>query len=238
MYVVGQRNILTWLFPLEFIKMSQFSKYSIVDYVYSLYLISRYGKLGRYRLAQYLGFSKDQTRTIIQHLVDLGLLEMVSPRQGHQLSAVGLQFVTECKKYLHIPMVRVYFGRDFTLGTKDAVVCLEGSGIDQLNTVVLRDEALIAGSMGCTVFFQASLGEFYLLNVIYPPLPSSPIKIRKIRSRIEKVTQGLAWEKILIIVGTADSVILAQKGALAAGLLLVPNELLKQFFRKLGMKTR
>ncbi|MHA2342232.1 MAG: hypothetical protein ACXADW_10160 [Candidatus Hodarchaeales archaeon] len=83
--------------------MSQFSKYSIVDYVYSLYLFSRYGKLGRYRLAKYLGFSKDQTRTIIQHLVDLDLLEMVSPRQGHQLSAAGLLFVTKCKRYLHIP---------------------------------------------------------------------------------------------------------------------------------------
>ncbi len=218
--------------------MSQFSKYSIVDYVYSLYLVCHHGKLGRYRLAKYLGFSKDQTRTIIQHLVEFGLLEMVSPRQGHQLSAVGLQFVTECKRYLHIPTVRVYFGRDFTLGTKDAVVCLEGTGIDQLNTVVLRDEALIAGSMGCTVFFQASLGEIYLLNVIYPPLPSSPLKARKIRNRIEKVTQGLSWEKILIIVGTADSIIPAQKGALAAGLLLIPDDLLKQNLGKLGIKNR
>lgn len=212
--------------------MSQFSKYSRVDYIYSLYLLSRYGKLGRYRLAKYLGFSKDQTRTIIQHLVDLDLLKMVSPREGHQLSAAGLRFVTECKKYLQIPTVRVYFGRDFTLGTKDAVVCLEGSGIDQLNTVVLRDEALIAGSMGCTVFFQASLRDIYLLDVVYPPLPSSSLKARRIKNRIMKVTRGLSWEKILVIVGTADSIILAQKGALAAGLLLIPVDLLNRFTKK------
>ena len=205
--------------------MSRLAKYSLVDYVYSLYLFSRHQELGRYRLAKYLGFSSDETRTIIQHLVDLRLIEKVSRRQGHQLSEPGTEFIVECQKYLHIPAVRVYFGRDFTVGTKDAVVCLEGSGIDQLNTVVLRDEALIAGSSGCTVFFQSSLSEIYLLDVIYPPLPSSPLTSRRIRNRIIKVTQGISWEKILIIVGTSDSTILAQKGALAAGLLLFPDDL-------------
>ena len=61
--------------------------------------------------------------------------------------------------------------------------------------------------------------------MIYPPLPSSPVTARNIKTRIMKVTEGLSWKKILIIVGTADSTILAQKGALAAGLLLFPDNL-------------
>jgi hypothetical protein len=211
--------------------MSRLAKYSLVDYVYSLYLFSRHQELGRYRLAQYLGFSRDETRTIIQYLVNLNLIEKISRQQGHQLSTLGKDLLIECQKFLHIPAVQVYFGRDFTVGTKDAVVCLEGSGIDRLNTVVLRDEALIAGSLGCTVFFQSSSNDIYLLDVIYPPLPSSPLIARNIRTRILKVTQGLPWEKILVIVGTASTKILAQKGALAAGLLLIPEDLKERFFK-------
>ena len=214
------------------------ASHSLVNHLYSLYLFDHYQELGRYRLAEQIGLTKDQTRTIIKHLFELGYLQKVTQRQGHTLSSEGKNLLQECQQYMHIPFLRVYFGPNYTVGTKDAVVCLEASGIDQLNTVVLRDEALIAGSMGCTAFFQTSSGEIYLLDVTYPPLPSTPLKTRRIKSRITKITQGLSWENILIIVGTADSIILAQKGALAAGLLLVPNDFLKHYLGNLGLKNR
>ncbi|MCK4822491.1 hypothetical protein KA005_42395, partial [bacterium] len=78
---------------------------------------------------------------------------------------------------------------------------------------------------GCTVFFQASLNEIYLLDVMYPPLPSSPLTARSVKKRLQKITLGLSWSEILIIVGTADTAILAQRGAIAAGLLLFPENL-------------
>ena len=208
--------------------MNPRSSQSLVNTVYTLYLFNFHRELGRYRLAQELGVSKDQTRTIIKRLVDINLIQKVSQRQGHELSSEGKELLDRCQEYLHIPMVRVYFGSDYTLGTKDAVVCLEASDIDQINTVILRDEALLAGSMGCTVFFQDSSGEYFLLNVTYPPLPSNPLTSKNVKNRLRRVTQGLLWKEILIIVGTADTTILAQKGAIAAGLLLLPEDLKQQ----------
>ncbi len=208
--------------------MSLRSSHTLVNYLYSLYLFAHYQELGRYRLAQQLGLSRDQTRTIIKHLVELEVVQKVNQRLGHELSPAGKNFLNECQQYLHIPIMRVYFGPNYTVGTKDAVVCLEASGIDQLNTVVLRDEALLAGSLGCTVFFQDSTGRVFLLNVTYPPLPPNPLTAKNVKKRLHKVTKGLSWSEVLIIVGTADTSILAQRGAIAAGLLLFPENLKQQ----------
>ena len=205
--------------------MSLQSGHSLIDYYLSLHQFAQHHNFGRYRLAQFLGLSRDQTRPIIQHLVDKKLIHKISRREGHKLSQLGEKFLLKSEKYIHISPLHVFFGSDYTVGSKDAVVCLDASGIEHLNTVVLRDEALLAGSKGCTVFFQESKNHIFLLNVLYPPLPSSPLTVRKVKKRILKVTQDLPWKKIVIIVGTADSFALAQKGAIAAGLLLVPEEL-------------
>ena len=204
------------------------ASHSLVNHLYSLYLFDHYQELGRYRLAEQLGLTKDQTRTIIKHLIDLGLLQKVTQRQGHTLSPSGKNLLQECQQYMHVPFLRVYFGPNYTVGTKDAVVCLEASDIDQLNTVVLRDEALLAGSLGCTVFFQDSTKDVFLLNVTFPPLPPNPLSARDVKKRLYKVTQGLSWDEIIIVVGTADTAVSAQKGAIGAGLLLFPERLKQQ----------
>jgi hypothetical protein len=212
--------------------MDSRTTYSLVEFVFSLYLFSRYQILGRYRLAQELGLSRDQTRTILRHLVERKLIEKVSQRQGHQLSSIGKKLVVQFKKYMEIPPVRIYLGSDYTIGTKDAVVCVEAAEIDQINTVVLRDEALLAGSLGCTVFLQNSEKSLFLLNATYPPLPDTPIKVRKVKKKISRVTEDIAWDMILIIIGTADSSIAALRGAIAAGALLLPDYLKEPLFTR------
>lgn len=207
--------------------MSLKSDHSFIDHYLSLHQFTRYQNLGRYRLAQHLGLTKDQTRPIIHHLVDKKLIRKISRREGHTLSQKGADYLAKCEEIMHISPIHISFGSNFTVGSKDAVVCLEATGIDFLNTVVLRDEALLAGSKGCTVFFQESIDKVFLLDVVYPPLPTSPLTSRKVKKRIHKVTQDLSWEKIVVIVGTAESFSLAQKGATAAGLLLFPEALKK-----------
>ncbi len=218
-------SIFSWFLSGNDFIMSLQSGHSLLEYFISLHHFAQDQNLGRYRLAEYLGLTKDQTRPIIQYLVDKKLIEKISQREGHCLSQLGREYISKCQNYIHISPIHVFFGSDFTVGSKDAVVCLEATEIEQLNTVVLRDEALLAGSKGCTVFFQESKKEIFLLNVIYPPLPSSPLSSRKVKKRIQKVTQDLLWEKIVVIVGTADTFPLAQKGAVAAGLLFLPGEL-------------
>ena len=205
--------------------MSLQGHHSFIEFVLTLHHFRQNETLGRYRLAEYLGLTKDQTRPIIQFLADKGLITKLSRREGHTLSEVGKEYITKLSKYMHISPTHVYFGSDYTVGSKDAVVCLDATGIEQLNTVVLRDEALLAGSKGCTVFFQESTKNIYLLNVLYPPLPPSPLNSRKVKKRIQKITEDLLWENIIVIVGTADTFALAQKGAMAAGSLFLSDEL-------------
>ena len=187
--------------------------------------------MGRYKLAHELGISNTQTRIILEKLVKAELIERFSQRLGHQISSHGKEVWQRCQQYLQIPTQRIYLGQDYTIGKKDAVVCVEGSGIDQLNTVVLRDESLMSGALGCTVFLKEKSRLFYLLDAVYPPLPRVALLDRKARKKLSTITKGIPWKKIVIIVGTADHVINAQIGAISAALLLIPEEI-KQYFQK------
>ena len=186
--------------------------------------------MGRYKLAQLLNISKAQTRVVLRKLIKAKLVEKSSQRLGHQLSSQGNEFLVKCHQFLQIPTQRIYLGRSYTIGIKDAVVCVEGTGVEQLNTVVLRDEALMNGALGCTVFLKEQSGHFFLLDAVYPPLPNTALSDRKARRKLTTTISGIPWSKIVIIVGTANHVINAQIGAIAAALLLVPEEI-KQYFK-------
>lgn len=198
---------------------------STVQFVYTLYLFDHYTYLGRYKLAQSLKLSNAKARTILLKLKNKYLIEKVSPKLGHQLSAYGQEILLQYQKYLKIPFHRIYLGQ-YTVGNKDATVCVETTNVEQLNTVLLRDEALINGARGCTVFLKYSSGEIYLLNVKYPPLPDRQFTDRKAKKKLNKIIQVIPWSKFVIIVGTADYVVDAQIGAISAGLLLLPKQLL------------
>ncbi len=200
------------------------------DYLYALHLLDHYQHMGRYKLAQQLHISSAQTRAILKKLVDRKLVKKSSQRLGHQLSSQGEEVWKRCQQFLHIPTRRIHLGRNYTLGKKDAIICVEGMGIETLNTVVLRDEALLNGALGCTVFLKEPSGQFFLLDTVYPPLPQIELTDRKVRRKLSTIISGISWSKILIIVGTANQVINAQIGAISAALLLVPAEV-KQYFQ-------
>lgn len=185
-------------------------------------------------MSRELGISNIQTRIILEKLVKAELIERLSQRLGHQLTTQGKEVWRRCQQYVRIPTRRIYLGRNYTLGKKDAIACVEGSGIDQLNTVVLRDEALMNGALGCTIFLKTKSEHFYLLDAVYPPLPQVALLDRKARRKLSTITKGIPWEKVVIIVGTADHVVNAQIGAIAAALLLVPVEI-KQYLQNLAL---
>ncbi|MHA1973475.1 MAG: DUF4443 domain-containing protein [Candidatus Hodarchaeales archaeon] len=200
---------------------SRFSRSSVL-YFYTLYLFSRHSPLGRYKLAQLLNISDSYARSLIQKLLSLNFLEKSSQRLGHQLSSLGLDFWSVFSSYIFIPDSRIYLGR-YTVGSKDAAVCVEAEGIDRLNTVVLRDESLLNGALGCTVFFKKD-SMIYLLDSLYPPLPQKVFSDRKVSNKLLRLVSDIDWSSVIIIVGTADDVLTAQLGALAAGLLLLPAD--------------
>jgi hypothetical protein len=201
------------------------SSYSLADFTYTLYLIGSQGNMGRYKLARSLNISNAQARTILKRLESEKLLESTNPRLGHYLSPKGASLWKKFQQYLEIPSGRIHLGNKYTVGSKDAIACVEATGIEKLNTVILRDESLLNGALGCTVFIKNELGELYLLNVNYPPLPEKPLIDRVITRKINRLVSDFIWNSTLIIVGTADNVINAQIGAISAGLLLVPDDL-------------
>ncbi len=205
---------------------------SLADYLYTIYLLHYHQYMGRYRLAKYLKISDAQTRTILRKLVEGKLVSKFNQRLGHQLSYLGEEVWKRCQRFLQIPSQRIHLGNKYTLGKKDAVVCVEGTGIEQLNTVVLRDESLLNGALGCTVFLKVQSGQLFLLDAVYPPLPKVTLSDRKARRKLMSTISGISWSKIVVIVGTANHVINAQIGAIAAALLLVPEEI-RQFFQNL-----
>jgi hypothetical protein len=181
--------------------------------------------MGRYKLARALNISNAQARTILKRLETEQILDKVNPRLGHYLSPKGVSLWNKLRQYLEIPTLRIHLGKKYTVGNKDAIACIEATGIDNLNTVSLRDEALLNGALGCTVFLKNELGKLFLLNVNYPPLPEKPLMDRILTRKINRITSTISWKKTLVIVGTADNVANAQIGAISAGLLLVPEEL-------------
>ncbi len=201
------------------------SSYSQADYTYTLYLIGTLRNMGRYKLARALNISNAQARTILKRLEAEKILERENPRLGHYLSPKGISLWDKFKQYLEIPTLRIHLGKKYTVGNKDAIACIEATGVENLNTVSLRDEALLNGALGCTVFLKNEFGVIFLLNVNYPPLPEKPLMDRILTRKINRITSTISWKNTLVIVGTADNVANAQIGAISAGLLLVPEEL-------------
>ena len=199
--------------------------YSLADFLYTLHLLHHHQHLGRYKLAQELRMSDVQTRIILQKLVGANLIEKSSQRRGHQLSSKGREFWLKNQHSLRIPTQRIFLGRIYTIGNKDAVVCVKGTGVKQLNTVLLRDESLLNGALGCTVFLKVQSDQFFLLDAVYPPLPQIALTDRKVKRKLTAITQNIPWQETIIIVGTADYVIDAQIGAISAALILVPDEI-------------
>ncbi|MHA1331141.1 MAG: DUF4443 domain-containing protein [Candidatus Hodarchaeales archaeon] len=191
-------------------------------YTYTLYLFSCHSSLGRYKLAQLLHISDSYARSLVQKLVSLGFLEKSNQRLGHQLSSFGLDFWSKFSSYILIPSSRIYLGR-YTVGSKDAAVCVEAGGIERLSTVVLRDESLLNGALGCTVFLKKG-SKIFLLDSLYPPLPRKVFSDRKVSKKLLRLVSDVDWSTVIIIVGTANDVLTAQLGALAASLLLLPAD--------------
>ncbi|MHA2225546.1 MAG: hypothetical protein ACXAC8_10105 [Candidatus Hodarchaeales archaeon] len=208
------------------------STYSIADFYYALHLIHLHKHLGRYKLAKLLQISRAQTRSILEKLVEKELIVTPSQRLGHQLSSQGKEIWEKCQQFFIISSKRIHLGQNYTIGKKDAVVFIEGTGIETLNTVFLRDEALLNGALGCTVFLKEQSTNFYLLDAVYPPLPQKAFLDRKVKRKLSVLVSGIPWTRIIIIVGTADHIITAQIGAISAALLLVPEEI-KQYFQGL-----
>ncbi len=211
---------------MDFLAIDSRSSLPLTQYLFIFHLFSLHKTLGRYKIAEYLGISNIKTRVLLYHLVSHDMLELESKRRGHRLSEAGKAFWDKIQEFMFIPNVRIHLDH-YTLAPKDAAVCLKVDALNEVSTVSLRDAAFLNGAVGCTVFLQMQ-ENCYLLDSVYPPLPQEPFTDRKARQKLMRLTSSLNWRNILLIIGTGQTVIQAQLGAIGAAFLLFPPALINQ----------
>lgn len=171
--------------------------------IYSLFILAE-ARIGRYQLSKRLGISLSQARTLLKSLKDKKFVMMSENRKSHQLTERGEIYLSEMKKILHINFKHIYLGKKYTIATQDALLCINGDFITNVNTVTLRDNAVKFGAEGCTVFYKSQDSNYYLLDTYFPPLPSIMINNKVILSKLESKISKLEWKSMLIIVGTSN----------------------------------
>ncbi len=180
--------------------------YSAAYVMMALELLSHLGVLGRKQLAERLGLGEGAVRTMIGRLMDEGLVQ--TSRVGMRLTDEGRQLLED----LGGPMTGVEMPlTEITVGAYNyAVVIRRGAGGIRKG-VEQRDAAIIAGASGATTLVVEE-GRFLMPGVD------------------EGVDHGIAKllrselapeEGDAIIIGSAESSLMAQVGAISAALELI-----------------
>jgi hypothetical protein len=182
--------------------------------------ISAQGSMGRLKLSRDLHLGEGETRTVVKHLKNEGLIEV--SRAGISLSAAGRKLLSSLRTLLseqiEIPSTPLAVG-PFNVavrvaGMRDSVKY----GLEQ------RDAAITAGARGATtlVFSENGLA-----------MPGTREKVSETDSSITAVLSKLSLkEDDVIIIGSADEKIKAELGVKTAALELLKTKDKNDFNRR------
>ena len=180
--------------------------------------ISLHQTVGRMKLSRDLQLGEGETRTLVKHLKNEGLIDV--SKSGISISAAGKELLSSLRTLLseqmEIPPTPL------TLGSFNVAVRVAGMkdfvkyGLEQ------RDAAIMAGAKGATTLVFTNKGL---------SLPGTGEDVSKIDSHLLVALSKLSLKEAdVIIIGSADEKIKAELGAKTAAL-----ELLKT---KKGINTR
>lgn len=164
----------------------------------ALKLIGKNEPIGRKRLADRLGVGEGSMRTILDRLKGEGFVS--STARGHVLTSEGEEELEEGREFLR------FAAGDLTVGDEDVAVKVE-SVADKVNLgIAQRDEAIKVGAEGATVF---------VFEDDDLKLPDSDEEIDDdVKSTLLDFFDPSEGD--IIVVGTADDEITAERGGLAA----------------------
>jgi predicted transcriptional regulator len=179
----------------------RFPSYKKAHVVKSLEIASK-GGIGRASLGTYLGLSEGVVRTLVRRLVEEELIE-VSPK-GISISNKGERFLDEIHSL--IKMLEVPNTRD-TVGIHNYAVLVKGAFNKVRLGVEQRDAALLVGARGAT-------------TIVYKKYLWIPGMNRKPEMELsEFIVKNLSpEEEDVVIIGTGDTVLTAEIGALSAAI--------------------
>ena len=165
--------------------------------------------VGRYQLGEELELGDGSIRSLVRFLRNRGLIEPMG-RQGHQLSEQGRQYCSELIEvlidFLEVP------ASSFTVDKENFACHLRNRAQHLTDGLVQRDAAKQAGATGATTLFQGTN-----LDVITMPLDHEFPK-----TELKTILPGFNLQLgDVIIIGSAQTRLAAQLGALAAALTLL-----------------
>jgi len=171
--------------------------------------------MGRMKLSRDLQLGEGETRTLVKHMKNEGLIDV--SKSGISLSATGKELLgnlrTLLSEQVEIPST------SFTVGSFNVAVRVAGMKDSVKYGLEQRDAAMMAGAKGATtlVFTKNGLS-----------LPGTGENVSRIDSCLLVALSELSLEEgDVIIIGSADEKIEAELGAKTAAL-----ELLKSKSRK------
>ncbi|UCG44874.1 MAG: hypothetical protein JSV58_05645 [Candidatus Bathyarchaeota archaeon] len=173
----------------------------------ALRIVSREATIGRSNLSRTLGLSEGTTRTLIKHLRREDVFEVT--RSGIVLSKLGRQLLSELESKIsneiEVPKSPLTVGEHNLASLVRQAAGAVAYGLEQ------RDMAIKAGAMGATTLVYRS-SKLAMPgtdeNVFQDTQPIRELLISKLKPR----------ENDVVIIGSADSRLSAEIGALAAAL--------------------
>jgi predicted transcriptional regulator len=182
---------------------NQSPRYSLFD-VYKIYtIIDKEGPVGRKELAEALSLGEGTVRTILNRMKEDGAIACT--RMGATLTDQGQRRIDG----LGITSKPIEI-EGLTLGECNYLVVVRGMAARVKDGCMQRDDAVKAGAIGATTLIKKD-GKITLLTDSRFPNQSAA-------ERIEKTLP--VNDEDAIIIGTANSIDLAERGALAAALKL------------------
>jgi hypothetical protein len=189
----------------------RFPSFAEADVLIALEDIRRQKAVGRLKLAKDLGLGEGEARTLVKHMKNEGLVEVL--KQGISLSTKGARLLSDLgtllSEKLEIPSCSL------TVGKFNVAVRLKGVKDYVKYGVEQRDAAIMAGAKGATTVIFAN-GELRMPGTGEEVSKSDPSLLPALACL--KLRQG-----DVVIIGSADEKIKAEFGAMTAAIALVKS---------------
>ena len=184
--------------------------FSIFHIMKALELTAKEGPIGRGKLSKKLGTGEGATRTLLNRLIDAGLI--ISSKPGCLLTERGETIWNDFQSIF--PQKVKLEESELTLANYNIALLIKGCGDKVKTGIEQRDAALLAGAKGATTLI------FKNQTLIQPGISEN--LAQDFPEIFNQITKQLELEENdVVVIGSADTWEKAEYGALAAGWTLI-----------------
>lgn len=184
--------------------------FSVFHVIKVLELTAKEGPIGRGKLSRELGTGEGTTRTLLNRLIDAGLI--ITAKPGCLLTEKGETIWNDFQSIF--PRKVKLEQSKLTLARYNIAVLIKGCGDKVKTGIEQRDAAILAGAKGATTLI------FKNQTLIQPGISENVA--RDFPEIFNQITKQLELEENdVVVIGSADTWENAEYGALAAGWTLI-----------------